>query len=86
MNYIVLDMEWNQPWPGSPSAKTPIGMTDTTSAKTSARAVIFFQIRTLIKSLLAGFYIFTLTLYETAHNIVNHQVNCTCYHFESVVN
>lgn len=28
MNYIVLDMEWNQPWPGSPSAKkvlpTPI--------------------------------------------------------------
>ena len=21
MNYIVLDMEWNQPWPGSPSAK-----------------------------------------------------------------
>ena len=21
MQYIVLDMEWNQPWPGSPSAK-----------------------------------------------------------------
>lgn len=21
VNYIVLDMEWNQPWPGSPSAK-----------------------------------------------------------------
>ena len=21
MNYIVVDMEWNQPWPGSPSAK-----------------------------------------------------------------
>ena len=21
MHYIVLDMEWNQPWPGSPSAK-----------------------------------------------------------------
>ena len=21
MNYIVLDMEWNQPWPGSPSAQ-----------------------------------------------------------------
>ena len=21
MNYIILDMEWNQPWPGSPSAK-----------------------------------------------------------------
>ena len=21
MNYIVLDMEWNQPWPGSPPAK-----------------------------------------------------------------
>ena len=21
MNYIVLDMEWNQPWPGTPSAK-----------------------------------------------------------------
>ena len=21
MNYIVMDMEWNQPWPGSPSAK-----------------------------------------------------------------
>ena len=21
MNYIVFDMEWNQPWPGSPSAK-----------------------------------------------------------------
>ena len=21
MNYIILDMEWNQPWPGSPSAR-----------------------------------------------------------------
>ena len=21
MNYIVMDMEWNQPWPGSPSAR-----------------------------------------------------------------
>ena len=21
MQYIVLDMEWNQPWPGSPSAQ-----------------------------------------------------------------
>ena len=21
MDYIILDMEWNQPWPGSPSAK-----------------------------------------------------------------
>ena len=21
MYYIVLDMEWNQPWPGSPSAR-----------------------------------------------------------------
>ena len=21
MSFIVLDMEWNQPWPGSPSAK-----------------------------------------------------------------
>ena len=21
MDYIVLDMEWNQPWPGSPSAR-----------------------------------------------------------------
>ena len=21
MNFIVLDMEWNQPWPGSPSSK-----------------------------------------------------------------
>ena len=21
MQYIVLDMEWNQPWPGSPSSK-----------------------------------------------------------------
>lgn len=21
MQYIVLDMEWNQPWPGSPSAE-----------------------------------------------------------------
>ena len=25
MDYIVLDMEWNQPWPGSPSAKKPAG-------------------------------------------------------------
>ncbi len=24
MKYIVLDMEWNQPWPGSPSAKKPL--------------------------------------------------------------
>ena len=24
MNYIVLDMEWNQPWPGSPSSKKPL--------------------------------------------------------------
>ncbi len=24
MNYIVLDMEWNQPWPGSPSARKPL--------------------------------------------------------------
>ena len=24
MNYIVLDMEWNQPWPGSPSSKKVI--------------------------------------------------------------
>ena len=24
MHYIVLDMEWNQPWPGSPSAKKPL--------------------------------------------------------------
>ncbi len=23
MDYIVLDMEWNQPWPGSPSSKKP---------------------------------------------------------------
>ena len=21
MNYIILDMEWNQPWPGSPSSR-----------------------------------------------------------------
>ena len=21
MNYIVMDMEWNQPWPGSPSSR-----------------------------------------------------------------
>ena len=21
MDYIVLDMEWNQPWPGSPSSR-----------------------------------------------------------------
>jgi len=28
MNYIVLDMEWNQPWPGSPSSKKvlPVAM------------------------------------------------------------
>ena len=25
MDYIVLDMEWNQPWPGSPSSKKPAG-------------------------------------------------------------
>ena len=24
MQYIVMDMEWNQPWPGSPSAKKPL--------------------------------------------------------------
>ncbi len=24
MHYIVLDMEWNQPWPGSPSSKKPM--------------------------------------------------------------
>lgn len=24
MNYIVLDMEWNQPWPGSPSSRKPL--------------------------------------------------------------
>lgn len=24
MQYIVLDMEWNQPWPGSPTAKKPL--------------------------------------------------------------
>ena len=24
MDYIVLDMEWNQPWPGSPSARRPL--------------------------------------------------------------
>lgn len=24
MEYIVLDMEWNQPWPGSPSARKPL--------------------------------------------------------------
>ncbi len=24
MDYIVLDMEWNQPWPGSPSARKPL--------------------------------------------------------------
>ncbi len=24
MHYIVLDMEWNQPWPGSPSARKPL--------------------------------------------------------------
>lgn len=24
MDYIVLDMEWNQPWPGSPSSKKPL--------------------------------------------------------------
>ena len=27
MNYIVLDMEWNQPWPGSPSAKKVLPVT-----------------------------------------------------------
>lgn len=26
MNYIVLDMEWNQPWPGSPSAKKTLSV------------------------------------------------------------
>ena len=24
MQYIVLDMEWNQPWPGSHTAKKPL--------------------------------------------------------------
>ena len=24
MNFIILDMEWNQPWPGSPSARKPL--------------------------------------------------------------
>ena len=24
MEYIILDMEWNQPWPGSPSARKPL--------------------------------------------------------------
>lgn len=24
MDYVILDMEWNQPWPGSPSAKKPL--------------------------------------------------------------
>lgn len=24
MDYIVLDMEWNQPWPGSPSSRKPL--------------------------------------------------------------
>ena len=27
MNYIVLDMEWNQPWPGSPSSKKVLPVT-----------------------------------------------------------
>ena len=27
MDYIVLDMEWNQPWPGSPSSKKPASST-----------------------------------------------------------
>ena len=27
MDYIVLDMEWNQPWPGSPSAKKVLPVT-----------------------------------------------------------
>ncbi len=27
MDYIVLDMEWNQPWPGSPSAKKTLPVT-----------------------------------------------------------
>lgn len=26
MDYIVLDMEWNQPWPGSPSSKKPLSV------------------------------------------------------------
>ncbi len=24
MEYIILDMEWNQPWPGSPSSRRPL--------------------------------------------------------------
>ena len=27
MDYVVLDMEWNQPWPGSPSAKKVLPVT-----------------------------------------------------------
>ena len=27
MNYIVMDMEWNQPWPGSPSSKKVLPVT-----------------------------------------------------------
>ena len=27
MDYIVMDMEWNQPWPGSPSSKKPLPVT-----------------------------------------------------------
>ncbi len=27
MNYIVLDMEWNQPWPGSPSSRKVLPVT-----------------------------------------------------------
>ncbi|MDO5401176.1 MAG: 3'-5' exonuclease [Eubacteriales bacterium] len=27
MDYIVMDMEWNQPWPGSPSAKKVLPVT-----------------------------------------------------------
>ena len=27
MDYIVLDMEWNQPWPGSPSSKKVLPVT-----------------------------------------------------------
>ena len=26
MDYIVLDMEWNQPWPGSPSAQKTLSV------------------------------------------------------------
>ena len=27
MNYIILDMEWNQPWPGSPSSRKVLPVT-----------------------------------------------------------